>query len=106
MSIQHMQHDHPGLKIFRSNPNNLRVKQSGKAGFTAQTFMACIQSMTAIPELAKHLLERQSWFSVLLTGKLTSASLEGRFGWYHHSYGGNYLTSVKHLPHSKKRSTA
>ena len=64
--------------------------------------MASIQSMTAIPELAKHLLERQSCFQYFLTGKLTSASLEGCFGWYHHSNGGNYLTSVKHLPHSEK----
>ena len=69
MLIQHMQHDHPWFEIFRSHPNILRVKQSGKAGFTAQTFMACIQSMTAISELAKHLLERQSWFSVLLNWK-------------------------------------
>ena len=72
MSIQHMQHDHPGLKyleailIFcRKAIRKGREKQSGKA----QTFMACIQSMTAIPELAKHLLERQSWFSVLLNWK-------------------------------------
>ena len=94
--------------MFRSHPSILRVKQSGKAGFTAQTFMACIQSMTAIPELAKlsTCSKDNHGFQYFLTGKLTSASLEGRFGWYHHSYGGNYLTSVKHLPHSEKRSTA
>ena len=69
MSIQHMQHDHPGLKYLEAILIFCELKQSGKAGFTAQTFMACIQSMTAIPELAKHLLERQSWFSVLLNWK-------------------------------------
>ena len=58
--------------------------------------------MTAISELAKHLLEDNHGFQYFLTGKLTSASLEGRFGWYHHSNGGNYLTSVKHRPHSEK----
>ena len=54
--------------------------------------MAYIQSMTAIPELAKHLLERHG-FQYFLTGKLTSDSLEGRFGWYRHSNGGNFLIS-------------
>ena len=45
--------------------------------------MAYIQFITAISELAKHLLERHG-FQYFLTGKLTSDSLEGRFGWYRH----------------------
>ena len=64
--------------------------------------MACIQSMTAIPELAKHLLERHG-FQYVLTGKLTCESLEGRFGWYRHTNGGNFLIFVKHLLHSEKK---
>ena len=67
--------------------------------------MAYIQSMTAILELAKHLLERHG-FQYFLTGKLTSDSLEGRFGWYRHNNGGNFVISVKHLLHSEKRFAA
>ena len=67
--------------------------------------MAYIQSMTAIPELAKHLLERRG-FQHFLTEKLTSDSLEGCFGWYRLSNGGKFLISLKHLLHSEKRSAA
>ena len=92
-----MQHDHPGLKYLEAILIFCGLKLSGKAGFTAETFMAYIQCMTAIPELAKHLLERHGF---------QSDSLEGRFGWYRHSHGGNFLISVKHLLHSEKRSAA
>ena len=67
--------------------------------------MAYIQSMTAIPELAKHLLKIHG-FQCFLTGKLTSDSLEGHFEWYRHSNDGNFLISVKHLLHSEKRFAA
>ena len=80
MSIQHMQHDHPGLKYLEANPSILRVKQSGKAGLPAQTFMACIQSMTAIPSWLSTCSKDNHGFQYFLSGKLTSASLEGRFG--------------------------
>ena len=52
MPIQHMQHDYPGLKYLEAILTFRAWKQSWKAGFTAETFMVYIQSMTAIPELA------------------------------------------------------
>ena len=45
--------------------------------------------MTAILELAKHLLERHG-FHYVLSGKLMSDPLEGRFGWYRQTNGGNF----------------
>ena len=58
--------------------------------------------MTAILELAKHLLERHG-FHYVLSGKLMSDPLEGRFGWYRQTNGGNFFVSVKQLLHSEKK---
>ena len=106
MSIQHMQHDHPGLKYLESHPNILRVSNPERQGLPHKLLWPAFSLMTAISELAKHLLERQSWFQYFLTGKLTSASFRRTLWMVPSQYGGNYLTSVKHRPHSEKRSTA
>ena len=58
--------------------------------------------MIAIPELPKHLLERPG-FHYVLTGKLMSNSLEGRFGWYRQTNGGNFFVSLKQLLHFEKK---
>ena len=103
MPIQLMHHVYPGLKRLEEAILIFREwKQSGKARLTAETFKACIQSMTAIPKLAKHLLKRHG-FQCALTGKLMSDALEGRFGWYHQTNGGNFLISFKQLLHSEKK---
>ena len=71
-------------------------KDSKNAGLTRETFLACIQTMGAIPDLAMYLQEKHG-FSYLLTGKLTSDPIEGRFGWYRQVNGGNYFMCVKQL---------
>ena len=65
-------------------------RDSKNAGLTRETFLACTQTMGAIPDSAMYLQEKHK-FSYLLTGKLTSDPMKGRFGWYHQVNGGNYL---------------
>ena len=98
-----MQDEHPGVKYLQEATLIFQERrQTRKPGLTAETFTACIQSMTAIPELAKHLLERHG-FHYVLTGKLMSDPLEGRFGWHYQTNGGNFFVSVKQLLHSEKK---
>ena len=78
------------------------MEETGKPRLATETFTTCIQSMTAIPELAKHLLERHGFHYVLI-GKLMSDSLEGQFGWHRLTNGGNFFVSVKQLLHSEKK---
>ena len=75
LPIQSMQHEHPGVKYLQEATLIFQEwRQTGKPGLTTETFTACIQLMTAIPELAKHLLERHG-FHYVLTGKLMSDPL-------------------------------
>ena len=52
-------------------------RDSKNDGLTRETFLACIQTMGAIPDLAMYLQEKHG-FSYLLTGKLISDPIEGR----------------------------
>ena len=98
-----MQHEHPGVKYLQKATLIFQEwRQTRKPRLTTETFTACIQSMTAISELAKHLLERHG-FHYVLTGKLMSDPLEGRFGWYRQTNGGNFFVSVKQLLQSEKK---
>ena len=76
---------------------------SKKPGLTAETFLACIQTMGVIPELTKY-LQTKHGFEYLLTGKLMSDPLEGRFGWYRQVNGGNFLCRSSSFLKPKKRS--
>ena len=64
-------------------------KKAGTAGLTTETFTACIQSMSAMHELAVYLQLRHG-FSYVLPGKFLSDPIEGRFGWYRQVHGGNF----------------
>ena len=103
LPIQSMQHKHPEVKyVLESTLIFQEWRQTGKPGLTTETFTACIQSMTAIPELAKHLLERHG-IHYVLTGKLMSDPLEGRFGWYRQTNGDYLFVYVKQLLPSEKK---
>ena len=58
--------------------------------------------MGAIPDLAMYLQEKHG-FSYLLTGKLASDPIEGRFGWYRQVNGKNYFMCVKQLIQAEKK---
>ena len=55
-------------------------EQSGLADLADQTFLACIQTVSAVVELAQYLHEKFD-FCYILTGKFTSDLIEARFGW-------------------------
>ena len=102
LPIQQIHEDHPGIKYLEDAVKIFQEwRKSGKAGLTSEIFMASIQSMKAVPQLAAHLLERHG-FQYVLTGKLMSDPLEGRFGWYRQTNGGNFFISVKQLHHWRR----
>ena len=80
----------------------VRWRDSKNAGLTRETFLACIQTMGAIPDLAMYMHEKHG-FSYLWMGKLTSDSIEGRFGWYRQVNGRNYFMWVKQLIQAEKK---
>ena len=75
---------------------------SRKAGLTTETFTACIQTMSALPELASFLIKKHG-FRYLLSGKLMSDPIEVRFGWYRQVNGGNFFMSVKQFLLAEKK---
>ena len=77
-------------------------KNSGCSGLTDQTFLACIQTMTAIRDLAQYLHQKLQ-LSYILPGKFTSDPIEGRFGWYRQANGGNFYMSIKQLMEAEKK---
>ena len=56
--------------------------------------MACIQTMTAIPDLVQYLNQKLQ-LSYILPGKFTSDPIEGQFGWYRQANGGNFYMSIR-----------
>ena len=77
-------------------------KQSGLSGLTSETFLACTQTIGAIPELVKY-LNAQHQIDCVLPGKLLSDPIEGRFGWYRQVHGGNFYVSVKQILLAEKK---
>ena len=68
MSIQHMQHDHPGLKYLEAIL--IFASKAIRKGRVYRTNFYGLHSVyDGNIRVAKHLLERQSWFSVLLNWK-------------------------------------
>ena len=78
-------------------------KQSGNSSLTSETFLACTQSISAIPELIKY-LKLEHGIEYVLPGKLLSDPIEGRFGWYRQVNRGNFYISVRQLLLAKKKS--
>ena len=64
-------------------------------------FLVCIQTMSAVPELAQYLHEKFD-FCYILTGKFTSDPIEARFGWYRPVNGGNFFMSSKQVLEAEK----
>ena len=87
---------HKGYQYFQ------KLEKSGFAGLTDQTFLACIQTMSAVPELAQY-LHKKFGFHYILSGKFTSDPIEARFGWYRHVNGGNFFISLKQLLEAEKK---
>ena len=89
---------------YRTKATNIfkNWKDSGFAGLTDQTFLACIQTMSAVPELAQYLHDKFG-FHYILTGKFTSDPIEARFGWYHQVNGGNFFMFLKQLLEAEKK---
>ena len=93
----------PNLRYLEAATDIFRQrKQSGLAGLTDQTFLACIQTISAVPELAQYLDEKFD-FCYILTGKFTSDPIEARFGWYRQVNAGNFFMSLKQLLEAEKK---
>ena len=95
--------DHKNLR-YLSAATAIFVKwqQSGCSGLPEPTFLACIQTMTAVPKLALYLHQKLKQ-PYILSGKFTSDPIEGRFGWYHQASGGNLFISIKQLVEAEKK---
>ena len=94
---------HSGLEFLKEATLIFKEWQkSGNSGLSAETFLACIQTMTAVPALAAYLQE-QHGFKYLLSGRLMSDPIEGRFGWYRQCNGANFFVSVKQVLAAEKK---
>lgn len=91
-----MQFIREAIKIFTT------WKDSGNAGLTNETFLACIQSFKAIVEITEYLVTNHR-FLYVLPGKFSSDPLEGRFGWYRQVNGANFFMSVKQVFEAEKK---
>ena len=80
----------------------IQWKESGYAGLTDQTFLACIQTISAVPELVLF-LHRKFGFNYILPGKFTSDPIEVRFGWYRQVNGGYFFMSLKQVLEVEKK---
>ena len=77
-------------------------QRSKRAGLTAATFFATILTLRSVVACCKYLLTEKK-FTFVLTGKLQSDPIEGRFGWYRQLNGANFLMSVKQLFEAEKK---
>ena len=94
---------HPGLQFLQEAIVIFeKWKKSRNAGLASETFMACIQTMRAVTEMVEYLQDRHG-FTYVLSGKLMSDPIEGRFGWYRQSNGGNFYMSVKQVLTAEKK---
>ena len=98
--LQKTENGHPGLDFLQDAIIIFeKWQQSRNAGLTSETFMACIQTMRAVTEMVQYLQDKHG-FIYVLSGKLMSDPIEGRFGWYRQSNGGNFYMSVADYFHS------
>jgi hypothetical protein len=75
---------------------------SKKTGLSRETFLAAMQTTSALKELAEYLLEGTCLEYVLL-GKINSDPIERRFGWYRQLAGTNYFISVRQFLEAEKK---
>ena len=76
-------------------------RESKRAGLTTETSIVVENLCRNMNSLIIHLLSDLN-FRFVLTGQLTSDSLESRFGRYRQMSGGNYYISVKQVIESEK----
>ena len=102
MPLKKNQNGYPAEKLLVEAVEIFKAwKSSGSIGLTSETFTACIHTIGAILKLACYLIDDGS-IEYVLTGKLMSDPLEGRFGWYRQANGGNFYKSVKQILAEKK----
>ena len=77
-------------------------KNSGCSGLTNQTFLACIQTMFTIPDLAL-LFHQTLQLLYILPGKFMSHPIETRFGSCRQANGGNFYMSIKQLKETENK---
>ena len=77
-------------------------RDSGNAGLTKETFLACIQSIGAMIELTSY-LHRRHRLQYILPGKFMSDPIEARFRWYRQACGGNFFMSMRQSMLTEKK---
>ena len=94
----------PANLVYLAAATNIFIKwkDSGCSGLTNQTFLACTQTMSAMPELAKYLQQKLK-LQYVLPGKFTSDPIEGRYGRYRQANSGNFFMSIKQLLESENK---
>jgi hypothetical protein len=85
------------LSVWEGFEKSKRKKNS----FTSETFQALQQSTKSITDASIYLLEHRN-FKYVLSGKLQSDPLEGRFGWYRQLCGANYSVSLRQVLEAEK----
>lgn len=75
---------------------------SKRPGLTGETYIAWIQTLRALADLAAYLLKKHS-FEYVLLGKMQSDPLEGRFGIYRQVNGASFFISVRQALLAEKK---
>ena len=68
----------------------------------AATFFVTTLALESIVACCRYLITQHN-FTFVLTGKLQSDPIEGRFGWYRRLNGANFFMSVKQLLEAEKK---
>lgn len=76
-------------------------ENSDKHGLSKETFLCAKQTSSSMAELIPYLLNERK-LNFVLTAKLQSDQLEGRFGRYRRSAGTNYFISVRQILEAEK----
>lgn len=77
-------------------------KESKNTGLTAETSLAWYLTLRTICAVVNDLLKNHG-FEYVMTGKLQSDPIEGRFGNWRQMSGANFFMSVKQLMSSEKK---
>jgi hypothetical protein len=78
------------------------MPNSKKTGLSRETFLAAMQTTSALKELAEYLLE-ETCLDYVLLGKINSDPIERRFGCYRQLAGANYFISVRQFLEAEKK---
>ena len=77
-------------------------KSSKRPGLASPTFLAWSQTLRAVADISVHLLDHHD-FKYILTSKLQSDPIEGRFGLYRQLNGASYFVSVRQIMLAEKK---